>query len=105
MLFKGTLIHIYEQRKGFLYWDARRVKAEQLVFVTGGGGAGLHSPRPALTRRLGGIFWVIPTAPLLGAHADLFPGQGPVRYHPFLTGTRPGYGWGGGLSGDRGREC
>jgi len=76
-----------------------------LVFVTGRGGAGFHSQGPALTRGRGGIFRVIPAPPTPGAHPHSFPGRGPICYHPFLTGTRPGYGWGGGLSGDRGREC
>jgi len=76
-----------------------------VVFVTGRGGAGFHSAGPALTRGRGGIFRVIPAPPPPGAYPHSFPGRGPVCYHPFLAGTRPGYGWGGGLSGDRGREC
>ena len=92
-----------------------------LVFVTGRGGAGFHSPGPTLTRGAagwvftpqapplhgagGGISRVIPAPPPPGAHPHSFPGRGPVCYHPFLAGTCPGYGWGGGLSGDRGREC
>ena len=35
-------------------------KRRQVVFVTGRGGAGFHSPGPALTRGRGGIFRVIP---------------------------------------------
>jgi len=70
----------------------------------GAGWGGFSLARRALTRRRGGIFWVIPTPPPRG-HPHLFPGGCPVCYHPFLTGTRPRYGWGEGLSGDRGREC
>jgi len=77
----------------------------RVVFVTGRGGAGFHSPDPALTRGRGGMFRVISTPPPSGAHPHSFPERGPVCYHLFLTGTRLGYGWGGGLSGDRGREC
>ena len=29
-MFNGTLIHIYEQRKGFLYWDAQWLTGERL---------------------------------------------------------------------------
>jgi len=76
-----------------------------VVFVTGRGGGGFHSLDRALTRGRGGMFRVIPALPRSGAHPHSFPGQGPVCYHLFLTGTRLGYGWGGGLSGDRGREC
>ena len=76
-----------------------------LVFVTGRGGAGFHSPDPALKRGRGGMFRVIPALPPSGAHPHSFHGRGPVCYHLFLTGARLGYGWGGGLRGDRGREC
>jgi len=93
---KPSLINL----KWFLVMQAPRV-----VFVTGRGGAGFHSPDPALTRGRGGMFRVIPALPPSGAHPHSFPGRGPVCYHLFLTGTRLGYGWGGGLSGDRGREC
>jgi len=77
----------------------------RVVFVTGRGGAGFHSPDPALKRGRGGMFRVIPALPPSGAHPHSFPGRGPVRYHLFLTEARLGYGWGGGLRGDRGREC
>jgi len=81
-------------------------RAQRIVFVTGRGGTGFHSPGPALTRGRGGaIFRVITAPPPPGAHPHSVPRRGPVCYHPFLAGTRPGYGWGGGLSGDRGREC
>jgi len=43
-------------------------------------------------------------APVLGL-PGFIPRTGPVCYHLFLTGTSLGYGWGGALSGDRGREC
>jgi len=76
-----------------------------LVFITGQGGAGFHTPDPALTRGRGGMFRVITALPPSEAHPHAFPGRGPVCYHLFLTETRLGYGWGGGLSGDRGREC
>jgi len=59
---------------------------------------------PARTRSRGGIFQVIPAPSLSGAHAHSFAGLGPICYHVFLTGTGLGYEWGGGLSGDRGRE-
>jgi len=76
-----------------------------LVFVTGWGGAGFHSPTPALTRGREGIFPVIPALPPSGAYTHSFPGRGPVSYHVFLTGTCLGYGWGRGQSRNRGREC
>ena len=38
-----------------------------VVFVTGRGGEGFHSPDPALTRGLGGMFRVIPALPPSGA--------------------------------------
>jgi len=51
----------------------------RLVFVTGRGGAGFHSPDPALTRgRGGGMFRVIRALPPSGAHPHSFPGRGPV---------------------------
>ena len=50
------------------------------------------------------MFRVIPALPPSGAHPYSFPARGPSCYHLFLTGTSQGYGWGGGLSGDRGRE-
>jgi len=77
--------------------------SSDVVFVTGRGGAGFHSPDPALTRGRGGMFRVIPTPPPSGAHPHSFPERGPVCYHLFLTGTRLGYGWGGGLSGRQGQ--
>jgi len=82
-----------------------KIAGELVVFVTGRSRAGFHSPDPAFTRGRGGMFRVIPSLSLSGAHPHSFPGRGPVCYHLFLTGTRLGYGWGGGLSGDRGREC
>ena len=45
------------------------------------------------------MFRVITAMPPSGAHPHSFPGRGPVCYHLFLTGTRLGYGWGGGLRG------
>jgi len=53
----------------------------------------------------GDIFGVIPTPPPSGARPHSFPRRGPVPCHLFLMGTRLGGGWGGGLGGDRGREC
>jgi len=73
-------------------------------YGAGRGGFSLARPRP-YTGPGGGIFRVIPAPPPPRAQPHSFPGRGPVCYHQFLTGTRPGYGWGGGLSGDRGREC
>jgi len=75
-----------------------------LVFVMGRGGASFHSADSALSRGRGGMFQVIPGPCPCGAHPHSFPGWGPICYHLFLTGTHLGYGWGGGLSGDRGRE-
>jgi len=60
---------------------------------------------PPLHGSGGGMFRVIPAPPPSGVRPHLFPGRGPVFYHLFLTGTRLGYAWGVGLSGDRGREC
>jgi len=62
-----------------------------VVFVTGRGGAGFHSPDPALARRRGGMFWVIPALargrggmfwvipalPPSGAYPQSFPGRAP----------------------------
>jgi len=73
------------------------------VFVTGRGGAGFHSQGPALTRGRGGYFSGNPRPTPARGPPALIPWTGPIWYHPFLTGTRPGYGWAGGLSGDRGR--
>jgi len=76
-----------------------------LVFITGRGGAGFHTPGSALSSIRGGYFRVIPAQPPSGAHPHSFNGRCPVSYHLFLMGTRLGYEWGGGLSRDRGREC
>jgi len=62
----------------------------RVVFVTGRGGVGFHSPDPALTRGRGGIFGVIPAPLPSGAHPRLFPGRGPVSYHLFFTGDPSG---------------
>jgi len=70
----------------------------------GRGGFSRARPRP-YTGPGGGMFQVIPAPPLSGGRPHWFPGRGPVCYHLFLTGTRLGSAWGGGLSGDRGREC
>jgi len=67
----------------------------------GRGGAGFHLPDTALTRGWLGMFRVIPALPPSGAHTHSFPGRGPVCDHQFFTETCLGYGWGGGLSGDR----
>jgi len=84
-------------------WNVRRTGG--VVFVTGRGRAGFHSPDPALTRGRGGYVSVNPyPAPVRGPPA-LIPWTGPRLYHLFLTGTPIGYGWGGGMRGDRGREC
>ena len=73
-------------------------------YGAGRGGAGFHSPGPAVTRGRGDIFRVIPA-------------PSPVSRHLFLTGGRLGNGLGGGqgqgipkitprpgpFSGERGR--
>ena len=71
----------------------------------GPGGGVFTRQAPPLHGAGGDIFRVIPAQPPPGAQLHSFPGRAPVCYHPFSAGTRPGYGWGGGLSGDRGREC
>ena len=72
-------------------------------YGAGRGGFSLARPRPYTGP--GGYFWGNPRpAPVRGPPA-LIPWTGPVSYHLFLTGTRLGYKWGGGLSWDRGREC
>jgi len=63
----------------------------ELVFVTGRGRAGFHSPDPARTRGRGGMFQVIPTPPPSGALPHSFPERGPLSYHLFLTATHLGY--------------
>jgi len=68
------------------------------------GGFSLPRPRP-YTGPGGVFFWVMPAPPPSGAHPYSFPGRGPICYQQFLTETRLWYGWGGGLSRDRGREC
>jgi len=60
---------------------------------------------PPLHGAWGGIFRVIAAPHPSGANRHSFPGQGPVYYHQVLTETRLGYEWGGGLRGNRGREC
>ena len=64
------------------------------MFVTGRGGAGFHSPDPALTRGRGGYVSDNPSGspPPSGLRPHSFPGWGPMCYHLFLTGTRLGYG-------------
>ena len=74
------------------------------MFVRGRGRAGFHSPAPFKCAG-GDIFWVIPIPPQSGARPSSFPGRVPICHHQIVTGTRLGGGWGGGLSGDRGREC
>jgi len=91
--------HIFEQGTRDV------VKEVRVVFVTGRGGAGFHSPDPTLTWGQGGWFRVIPAPPPSGVGPHSFPGPGPVCYYVFVTGTRLGYRWGRGLSVDRGREC
>ena len=76
-----------------------------LVFVTGLGEVGFDSADPALTRSREGIFEGIPAPPPSGAPPYSFPGRGPMCYYLFLTGTGLGLESGGGLRGDRGREC
>jgi len=85
-------------------YDNQELRRELAVSVTGRGGAGFHSSSPPLTRNPGGYFSGNHLPALSGAHSHAFPGRGPICYHLFLTGTRLGYEWGGGLSGDRGRE-
>jgi len=76
-----------------------------VVFVTGRGGAGFHSPGPALTRGRGGYFSGNPRpAPARGPPA-LIPWTGPRLLPPIFNGDPSGVWVGGGLSGDRGREC
>jgi len=76
-----------------------------VVFVTGRGGAGFHSPDPALTRGRGGYVSGNPRpAPVRGPPA-LIPSTGPRLLPAMFNGTCLGYGWGRGLSGDWGREC
>jgi len=89
-------------------WTARSLPpspASDVVCVTERAGVGFHSPHPDLTwnRRL--YFWGNPCPAPIQGPAALIPCTGPVCYHLFLAGTRLGYGWGGNLSGDRGREC
>jgi len=67
-----------------------------LEFVTGWGGAGFHSPGPALTTGRGGYFGGDSRpAPVRGESA-LIPWKGPCFSPPVLTGTRLGNGRGRG---------
>jgi len=54
------------QTEEFRSWHEGVVKLK-VVFVTGQGGAGFHSPEPALTQGRGGILRVIPAPPPSGA--------------------------------------
>jgi len=76
-----------------------------LVFVTGWCGARLHSPDATVTRGRGGHPSGNPLPALVLGPPAFIPWMGPICYHIFLTGTHLGYGRGGGLSGDMGREC
>jgi len=71
--------------------QARRVRT-QLVFVTGRGGAGFHSPDPALTRGRGGyVSGNQRSAPFRGPPA-LIPWTGPRLLPPIFNGDLAG-GW------------
>jgi len=61
----------------------------EVVFVTGRGGAGFHTPGGPLHGAGGGIFWVIPTTPPLEAHPHLFPGR-PRLLPPIFNGDPSG---------------
>jgi len=72
-------------------------------YGAGRGGFSLARPRP-YTGPGGYVSGDPRPAPIWG-HPHSFPGRGPVCYHLFLTGTRLGYRWCGGMRGDRSREC
>ena len=63
---------------------------KRLVFVTGRGGAGFHSPDPALKRGRGGYVWGNPRpAPVRGPPA-LIPWTGPGLLPPIFNGDPSG---------------
>jgi len=80
MFYKGLYLQYYLLYHGCVM--------EEEVFVTGRGGAVLHPPEPVHT--LGPLAFI--------------PWKGPICYYLCLMGTHLGYSWGGGLSGDKGRE-
>ena len=67
-----------------------------LEFVTGRGGAGFHSPGPALTTGRGGCFGGDPRPAPVRGESPLIPWMGPRFSPPVLTGTRLGNGRGRG---------
>jgi len=85
--------------------DWTREKLWEISVRYGGGGGGFSLARPRPYTGPGGYVSGNPCPAPVRSPPTLIPWTGPVCYHLFLTGTRLGYGWGGGLSGDRGREC
>jgi len=68
----------------------------RMELVTGRGGAGFHSPGPALTTGWGGYFGGDPRPAPVPGESPLIPSTGPRFSPPVLTGTRLGNGWGRG---------
>jgi len=64
--------------------------AGELVFVTGRGGAGYHSPGPALTRSPGGYFSGIPRPVPIRGPPTLIPCTGPHLLPPIFNGEPSG---------------
>jgi len=71
-------------------WIGTLVIVVSVEFVTGGGGAGFHSPGPALTTGRGGYFGGDPRPAPVRGESPLIPWTGPRFSPPVLTGTRLG---------------
>jgi len=84
----GSLIMFVKKKDGKL-----RLCVE---FVTGRGGAGFHSPGPALTTGRGGYFGGDPRPAPIRGESPLIPWMGPRFSPPVLTRTRLGNGRGRG---------
>jgi len=67
-----------------------------LEFVTGRGGAGFHSPGPALTTGRGGYFGGDPRPATVRGESPRIPWMGPRLSPPVLTGACLGNGRGRG---------
>ena len=81
--------------RGGLFCMSAQTRTD-VEFVTGRGGAGFHSPGPALTTGRGGCFGGDPRPAPVRGESPLIPWTGPRFSPPVLTGTRLGNGRGRG---------
>jgi len=84
-----------EMRSG-LFFRPSTMKQVKVEFVTGRGGAGFHSPGPALTTGRGGYFGGDPRPAPVRGESPLIPWMGARFSPPVLTGTCLGNGRGRG---------